>query len=67
MSDDPSRARPHPSREDVAAADDRAAAAEAAEVERNDMNVADEAALNEVTLPPTAPVAPPAALPPDGI
>jgi hypothetical protein len=53
--------------DDVAAADDRAAAAEEAEVERDDNLVNDEAALDEVTIPPSAAIDQPDPIPPDGI
>ncbi len=53
--------------DDVAAADDRAAAAEAAEVERDDNLVNDEAALDAVTIPPTAAIDQPDPIPPDGV
>ena len=52
---------------DVAAADDRAAAAEAAEVARDDNRVNEEAALDAVTIPPTAAVDQPDPIPPDGV
>ena len=53
--------------DDVAAADDQAAAAEAAEVTRDDNLVNDEAALDAVTIPPTAAIDQPDPIPPDGV
>ncbi len=53
-------------RDDTADADNRAAAAEAAEVERDDALVDNEAGLDEVTIPASAPIVPPNAIPPDG-
>jgi hypothetical protein len=53
--------------DDAAAADDRAAAAEAAEVERDDNLVNEEAALDEVSIPPQAAIDQPDPIPPDGI
>ncbi|MDQ3695043.1 MAG: hypothetical protein M3464_15655 [Chloroflexota bacterium] len=53
-------------RDDTADADNRAAAAAAAEVERDDTLVANEAALDEVTIPASAPIVQPNAIPPDG-
>jgi hypothetical protein len=64
MSDDRDR-RTAP--DDVAAADDRAAAAEEADVERDDNLVNDEAALDEVSIPPSAAIDQPDPIPPDGI
>lgn len=53
--------------DDVAAADDRAAAAEAAEVARDDNLVNEEAALDAVTIPPSAAIDQPDPIPPDGV
>lgn len=53
-------------RDDTAGADNRAAAAEAAAVERDDTLVANEAGLDEVTIPASAPIVQPNAIPPDG-
>ena len=53
--------------DDVAAADDRVAAAEAAEVARDDNLVNDEAAVDAVTIPPTAAIDQPDPIPPDGV
>ena len=52
---------------DVAAADDRAAAAAEAEIERDDNLVNEEAARAEVTVPPTAAIDQPDPIPPDGV
>lgn len=53
--------------DDVAAADDRAAAAEAAEVARDDNLVNEEAAIDAVTIPPSAAIDQPDPIPPDGV
>lgn len=52
--------------DDVAEADDRAAAAEAAEVARDDNLVNEEAAMDAVTIPPTAAIDQPDPIAPDG-
>lgn len=53
--------------DDTAGADNRAAAAEAAEAARDDALADDEAAMNEITTPRSAPIAQPDPLPPDGV
>ena len=52
---------------DVAAQDDQAATAEAAEIERDDNLVNEEAAGDEVTIPSSAEIDQPGQLPPDGV
>jgi hypothetical protein len=53
--------------DDTADADNRATAAEAAEVERDDALVDNEAAGDEVTIPASAPIVQPDPIPPDGV
>jgi hypothetical protein len=53
--------------DDLATADDRAAAAEAAAVEQDDNQVNEAAANDEVATPATAPIDQPNPIPPDGI
>lgn len=53
--------------DDTAAADNRAAAEEAAEVASDDALVDNEAAGDEVMVPVSAPIAQPNAIPPDGV
>ena len=54
-------------RDDVAEQDNRAAAAEAEEIERDDNLVNEEAAGDEVTIPPSAAIDPPGPIPSDGV
>lgn len=53
--------------DDTADADNRAAAAAAAEVERDDTLVDNEAVRDEVTIPPAAAIDQPNAIPSDGV
>ena len=53
--------------DDVAEQDNRAAAAEAAELERGDNLVNEEAAGNDVTIPQSAAIDQPGPISPDGV